>query len=187
MPLTPPMGRVVAIDPCRIAGVSYGEGDMPQDVPTGIGGVRVEIYRGSARLKLINSAGKGVGSIVLVGPTTVDFKKSTLFFPIGFTLNAGSIDCESNANECQLTIGAGTCSIVTTGTHFQVDRNKSDVKVSVFEGSVSVTPSGLPAETILYGNKGNVGPTTSGSLGLNRGTMDSVEKQFHNTGPAHWR
>lgn len=185
----PPLGRVFALDPCRIAGVDRDEKDMPFPVPTGSGGVVVELDRGTARLRIENANGGQTGSITMVGSTKLNFKKNVFLFPLGFVLNSGTIDCVSDPNNCQLSIEAGTCSIVTTGTHFQVVRSKNDdVNVEVYEGSVNITMTGSGNYfRVLSGMKGTLGRTTSGGSGFNYGWLTSKEKQDHRTGPAHIR
>lgn len=188
-PLQPPkvLGRVIALDPCYINGVEFRQEQMPQTIQTGLGGQTVELFRGTARLRIENANGGQIGTIVLVSGTKVNFKKNVLLFPVGFTLNWGTIDCESNPNDCQISVNAGTCSIVTTGTHFQVERTKTDVKVDVYEGSVNITPENSITFPLLRGFKGSIGRTTNGGTGFNYGWLTSKEKQDHKNGPAHIR
>jgi len=181
------LGRVWAIDPCRINGVDYAQHQLPVEVPTGLGGQTVETFRGSARLRIDNAGGGQVGSIVLVGGSKVDFKKSTLLFPVGFTLNWGTIDCDSNPNECQINVNAGSCSVVTTGTHFLVERVRDTVTVEVYDGTVVVTPLNASLVTLASGSKGTLGPKTGGGIGFNYGWLTSKDRQDHRKGPAHVR
>ena len=190
------LGRVWAIDPCTIDGVPYAQHQMPREVPTGLGGKPVETFGGSARLKLENASGSQIGSIVLVGRTKIDFKKNSLLFPLGFTLNRGTIDCESDPDDCQISVNAGSCTVTTTGTHFLLecipDRKRDDpiynvVHVEVYDGTVSVTPYQSQPVSVTANAKGTVGPRTGGGIGFNSGNLSSKEKQDHKGGPAHIR
>lgn len=176
---------VYLIDPCSVDHVPVDPGQLPKQIQPEDGGL-VELHSGVARLQIFNNQGKLVGMLTMTGNSSVTFYKVGKLFPVGVTLNLGTIDCESDPNECELTVTGGNCIVVTTGTHFQVERTSGTDCVTVFSGSVKVTPKNSPTVLLRADEVGRVAKPNGLPNPVYLSSLSRPEKQAHNGGPAHY-
>lgn len=177
---------VYLMDPCMVNDQQVGFNDLPRKVGTGIDKDKIDLLNGTARLEIWDTNNELVGEITLVGRTQIVFGRGVSLFPVGVTLNLGTIDNECDPHECEITVDADSCSVVTMGTHFQVEKTSNNVCVTVFSGSVKVSPDNSTPVLLRTDEVGRVADSLGLPNPVHRSSLSRSEKQAHIGGPAHY-
>ncbi|MBX7132725.1 MAG: hypothetical protein K1X67_08630 [Fimbriimonadaceae bacterium] len=160
-----PSVSFVIVTPCWVNGTLRTWADLQggNDKPDPGDNLAVS-GRGSAVIKVVAKE-ICIGAIMLKDDTDITLpteQPKFSLFQVGFTLNLGSIDTESDPALCQFQIGTNGGTITTMGTSLHVQRTGDTTTIKVMQGSIKIVPDkGQESET--YGANRHVAFSVSSS------------------------